>query len=147
MHSVFFNLFQRSTKRHTHKKFKNSFVLCLIFRNKSKLMVPPFCIRFQLPFIKSPKARSESKDWSLISNLSLRHWDKPHTHTHTQSGFVFGQGLICWSGAPELRETARTESRDFKSSQCSPLEKTDDSLFSIRTYQSILVIPLNCYPD
>lgn len=65
----------------------------------------------------------------------------------TQSSFVFGQRLICCSRAPELRDTARTESRDFKSSQCPPSPasettgKTNDALFSIRRNQYISVAP------
>lgn len=57
--------------------------------------------------------------------------------------------MICCSGAPELRDTATTESRDFKSSQCPPppasetAGRTHQALFSVRSHPCVSVVPTN----
>lgn len=67
----------------------------------------------------------------------------------TQSSFVSEERLICCSGAPELRDTATTESRDFKSSQCPPppasetAGRTHQALFSVRSHPCVSVVPTN----
>lgn len=95
---------------------------------------------------RSPKVRSELGDWSLISNLSLWQWKKKKKHKVALSRRSVWYAA---AGPPELRDTATTESRDFKSSQCPPppasetAGRTHQALFSARSHQCVSVVPTN----
>lgn len=95
---------------------------------------------------RSPKVRSELGDWSLISNLSLWQWKKKKKHKVALSRRSVWYAA---AGPPELRDTATTESRDFKSSQCPPppasetAGRTHQALFSTRSHPCVSVVPTN----
>lgn len=136
------------------ERFKNPFELCLSCRNESRLIKSPVFFFFLQCELK-PDTRVPKSDLSLETGASLAIYLCGHEKKH-KVALSLGSVWYAAAGAPELRDTARTESRDFKSNQCPPppaseaAEETDDALFSTRSNRYISVAPPNhhaCYPE
>lgn len=130
---------------------------------------PPKKKRFQNPFEPSSRCRNESR---LIKSLQCElkpDTGVPKSDLSSETGASLAIYLCgnerkkkkhkvalsrrsVWyaaAGPPELRDTATTESRDFKSSQCPPppasetAGRTHQALFSVRSHPCVSVVPTN----